>query len=355
MRITFIMPTSGSSGGSRVIGVYAAGLSARGHQVLIIEVPPPRSSWRDKLRAIVSGRWSFSKNAQWSHLDSLNLSRIHLKEFRAPSDQDVPDGDVVIATFWTTAQWVQNLSPSKGAKVYFMQDYGAPGQELEHVIPTWGLPLHIITISEWLGRLIRSHFSEREITVIQNSVDLSIFNAPPRGKQPVPTVGMVYREMHSKGADVGIEAMRLAQLAMPNIKFIIFGPDTPTITLPANTNVIANANDTELAAIYASVDVWLFPSRIEGFGLPISEAMACRTPVISTKVGAAPELLITGGGTLVDSEDTAAMAGAIVNVCSLSNEDWLALSDSAYEAVQGYSWSHAVTLFEQELFKANGD
>ena len=39
------------------------------------------------------------------------------------TDVDVPDGDLIIATWWETAEWVNALSPNKGAKVYFIQHH----------------------------------------------------------------------------------------------------------------------------------------------------------------------------------------------------------------------------------------
>ncbi|MGC8714943.1 MAG: glycosyltransferase [Leptodesmis sp.] len=49
---------------------------------------------------------------------------------------------------------------------------------------------------------------------------------------------------------------------------------------------------------YSACDAWLFPSRYEAVGLPILEAMACRTPVIGTPAGIAPEMLSDGAGIL---------------------------------------------------------
>jgi glycosyltransferase involved in cell wall biosynthesis len=112
----------------------------------------------------------------------------------------------------------------------------------------------------------------------------------------------------------------------------------------------ARIPDGELKNVYGGCDVWLFPPRKEGYGLPILEAMACRTPVIATPAGAAPELIAAhGGGSLVPHDDPAAMAAEIVRICSLADNDWRRLSDAAYATVTGYSWADATERFENAL------
>jgi glycosyltransferase involved in cell wall biosynthesis len=77
--------------------------------------------------------------------------------------------------------------------------------------------------------------------------------------------------------------------------------------------------------------------------------MACRTPVIATPAGAAPELLGSGGGVLVPQENPAAMADAIERICTLPDAQWRALSDRAHATACGYTWHHATDLFEAAL------
>ena len=68
--------------------------------------------------------------------------------------------------------------------------------------------------------------------------------------------------------------------------------------LPRDTEFHLRPPQDRIRDIYSKCDAWLFGSRSEGFGLPILEAMACRTPVIGTPAGAAPELLGDGRGIL---------------------------------------------------------
>jgi len=77
--------------------------------------------------------------------------------------------------------------------------------------------------------------------------------------------------------------------------------------------------------------------------------MACRTPVIGTPAGAAPELLANGAGMLVNPEDPEDMARAIVRMCQLSNTEWRTMSDTAYAKVRNYTWDDAFERFEAAL------
>jgi glycosyltransferase involved in cell wall biosynthesis len=69
----------------------------------------------------------------------------------------------------------------------------------------------------------------------------------------------------------------------------------------------------ELPALYAGAELFLFPSRVEGFGLPVLEAMACGTPVVAARAGALPETA-GGGALLVDPDDPAALAAAVASL-----------------------------------------
>src|SRR5438067_549849 len=51
------------------------------------------------------------------------VQRIKLPHTGPISAGDVPDGDIVLATWWETVEWAAALPASKGAKVHFMQDY----------------------------------------------------------------------------------------------------------------------------------------------------------------------------------------------------------------------------------------
>lgn len=72
-------------------------------------------------------------------------------------------------------------------------------------------------------------------------------------------------------------------------------------------------SDEEMAALYNRATFVVHPSRYEGFGLPVAEAMRCGTPVITTTSSCLPEIA-GGAALLVDPDDVEAMAGAMLQM-----------------------------------------
>jgi glycosyltransferase involved in cell wall biosynthesis len=218
------------------------------------------------------------------------------------------------------------------------------------------LPLHKVVVHRWLADIARDEYGDNDVSVAPNSVDTVLFNAPPRGKQAVPTIGMMYSETAFKGCDVALRAVEIARQTRPEIRLVAFGalPPSEKLPLPPGTEFVLSPPQTQIRDIYASCDAWLFSSRTEGFGLPILESMACRTPVIGTPCGAAPDLLDEGRGILVPFEDPEAMAAAILRVADMPEPEWKAMSEAAHAEAMGYTWEHATELFERALMKAAG-
>jgi len=68
--------------------------------------------------------------------------------------------------------------------------------------------------------------------------------------------------------------------------------------------------DEHMPLCYSSADVYVSPSLLEGFGLPLAEALACETPIVATNTGATAEV-VGPGGIMVPPGDIIALAGAI--------------------------------------------
>jgi glycosyltransferase involved in cell wall biosynthesis len=357
MKITFVLPTPNRTGGMRVLSIYAQSLQQRGHKVLVVCTPEEVPSFMQRLQSLVRGRgWESTPKKEASHFDNLDVELRFTDKYRPITDRDVPDADVIVATWWETANWVAKLSPSKGAKAYFLQHYEVFDYlPKDKVKATWSLSMHKIPVSQWLVDIARDKYKDHDVSLVPPSVDTKKFSAPPRGKQSVPTIGMYYITTAWKGCDIAMKAFSLAAAKIPNLRLVVFGAGESfpvDFPLPNVSEYIRQPTEEQIKECYSKCDAWLFSSRSEGFGLPILEAMACRTPVIGTPAGAAPELLASGGGILVKPEDPEDMAKAIERICQLSDAEWRAMSDAALAEVTNYTWEDATDLFEAALYTA---
>lgn len=93
-------------------------------------------------------------------------------------------------------------------------------------------------------------------------------------------------------------------------------------------------SDTDLPALYAGAAAYLFPSLYEGYGLPILEAMASGTPVLTSDRGACPEAA-AGHAIIVPPEDVDALAAGIAATVSMPQ----AQRDAALAYARTRSWA----------------
>ena len=358
MRITFVLRVLSLSGGGRVLAEYAKRLQAHGHKVTVVVPAPARPTMRETLRSLLKNRTLPTLTSRPdSHLADSGLECRIVKHRQTITESDVPNADVVIASWWEAVEWMNAFSPRKGEKVHFIQHYEVfPYLPVERVKATWRLPLNKILISRWLADIARDEYGIHNVDLVPNAVDTDQFFAPTREKNPTPTVGMMYWTTPFKGFEFGLKAFDLASRTLPGLRLLSFGAEevSPQLPLPPLAQYQCRPPQHELRNWYAGCDAWLFTSRSEGFGLPILEAMACRTPVIGTPAGAAPELLDGRAGILVDPDDPSDMAEAIARVCRLPPPEWRAMSDAAYATATRYNWDDAALLFEKALERAAG-
>ena len=82
---------------------------------------------------------------------------------------------------------------------------------------------------------------------------------------------------------------------------------------------VGEVTDAELAALYRGARCVLYPSLYEGFGLPVLEAMACGTPVVTSR-GTATEEVAGGAAVLADPLDAESIAAGIAEADARRDE-----------------------------------
>jgi glycosyltransferase involved in cell wall biosynthesis len=165
-------------------------------------------------------------------------------------------------------------------------------------------------------------------------------------------VGFLYHSSAPKGVDLVLKVITKINTQFPNLRIISFGTEQPVkgLFLPKGTEFLFNPPQSDLRKLYSQCDVWLSASRTEGFNLPALEAMACRTPVVSTSTGWPEEAIKTGwNGVLVPIEDVAGLTQGVEFVLSRADPDWRALSTNAYATAATSSWQRSAFMFEHAL------
>jgi glycosyltransferase involved in cell wall biosynthesis len=109
---------------------------------------------------------------------------------------------------------------------------------------------------------------------------------------------------------------------------------------PAGVSWIGYVEKTELPALYAGAAAFLYPGIYEGFGLPIIEAMACGTPVVTSTTGAAPEIA-ADAAILVDPFDVDSIIGGLERV--LLPEEGDRLRALGHQRTRLFDWSSAAS------------
>jgi glycosyltransferase involved in cell wall biosynthesis len=102
---------------------------------------------------------------------------------------------------------------------------------------------------------------------------------------------------------------------------------------------IGRVADDDMAAIYRGARLFVWPSLMEGFGLPVLEAMSMGIPVIASNRGALPEV-VGEAGLLVDPENTLEIAQAMKLVLE-NKELGEALVEKGYRQANKFSWEQA--------------
>lgn len=153
-------------------------------------------------------------------------------------------------------------------------------------------PKKIFVCSKDITKICQKYafFSRKKIYQLPGTVDTSLFSPKnkkitrkklnlPFDKKIILTVGRIE---DAKGADI---TFKLAKIN-PEILFILIGePDSKYKSLKMkNVFFLGRKSPKELVDYYNSADLYLSPSRAEGFGLTPREAMACGTPALVSDI-----------------------------------------------------------------------
>jgi len=222
-----------------------------------------------------------------------------------------------------------NVIPLRTAKVIFMQtpyDYEPLQQEFKITAP-------------------------ERLAVLPNGV------MPPKcdrdvllsGKIRFLFVGRV--DDHRKGFDVLEAALEgLEQPLREQISLRVIGTISEarrkhlTAKFPGLISILGNITETALEAAYASSDIFVMPSRYEGFGMPYIEAMRYGLAVIGCRTGGIPYVVPEGTGVLVPPGDPGALRDVIASM--IRNQSFRQYSEAARAWARTFEWPEVIDKLE---------
>ena len=108
-----------------------------------------------------------------------------------------------------------------------------------------------------------------------------------------------------------------------------------------------------LAALYAASDLFVLPSRYEGFGMAYAEAIAYGLPVIGTTAGAIPDTVPAAAGVLIPPDDVAALAAALRRLIEQPEEREKLAAGARAAAGTLPTWRGSAELFAQAIARAS--
>ncbi|UCF07414.1 MAG: MSMEG_0565 family glycosyltransferase [Thermoplasmata archaeon] len=217
-----------------------------------------------------------------------------------------------------------------------------------------------MVVSKYWQRQLKTDYGIKSY-LTYNGIELKVFNLKVKGKKvrekhelgDGPLVLFVGGTEPRKGLEYLLYAMELIKKDIPDAKLLAVGKEAFSSSRGERTffNILIkrlgirdsvkfayDIEESELPKYYAACDVFALPSRMEGWGLSLMEAMACGKPVVATKVGGIPELVKNKeNGYLVRPGDASALAKKIVYL--LKHEDEAKeMGRDGRKKVRTYSW-----------------
>ncbi|MFZ5535373.1 MAG: glycosyltransferase family 4 protein [Patescibacteria group bacterium] len=187
---------------------------------------------------------------------------------------------------------------------------------------------HIITISHASAASIRKHYKVRpeKLTVAYLGVEKQFHPTGPVFKGTNPYFLFVGSLKPGKNVPMMLRSFAdFLKSSKTPYDFILAGSDywlDPGISATINAlgirdrvHTIGFVDDETLSQYYRGATAFVSVSLIEGFGLPVVEAMATGTPVIGSTAGSYPEV-VENAGLLVDPEDDAALTRAMIRIAT---------------------------------------
>lgn len=222
----------------------------------------------------------------------------------------------------------------------------------------------IIAVSNYTkNRIIQTyHIPSDMVDVVYNGVEYDGYictevdldmTRKQLGLQDLPIILFVGRiDDPRKGLDILIEAF-LRVIETTDAILIVVGKGDSTkfrnLIESVNNRILFTGyiEESMLKKFYILCDIYVCPSRLEGFGLTILEALTFGKPIISTKVGVIPELIDNEIGILVENENPSQIYDALMTLISDRTKGNMITKEVKEKFQKKFSWETCAALTEK--------
>lgn len=277
--------------------------------------------------------------------------RAKLTRIKELSPALIPPADFILPNFYTTVMAARQAQ--KGRVVRLCLGYEPLWvPHAEQAKQTYLIGVPVISISEWLRQLILQQTGVNS-TVISPGINTSLLHPLPKqslgtGRKTIMYIMRAKSQGYFwKGNDEFWQASTRLRSEMPELNIIVVTPEHDAV--PIACQVVNSPEDTDLARLYATADVFVYASHFEGFGLPPLEAMACGTAVVTTDCGGNRDYTQNGENCLVVPPNDGERLTSSIRYLLLNDNERLRIAANAHLFAQTWTWQRTADRVEAFL------
>ena len=337
VRTTFVLPKMIRSGGPRVTVELANSLISRGYNIRLAAGKVSLS-----IRTLFQAMYCHLTGKAYCHWGKYYNGKIQY--YRQLEDLGFLKGEIVISVGTRAIERLKKLD-AEIKKVRYCHGFDTSDFELTRKV--WSGTMATISVSNTLVPKLQEYSGEEVMAVIPNGVRKEQYFIEERNRDGI---GMVYEEHPNKSPEDAKKLYFIIRERWPDLPVYVFSTSfRPSCISPSSYWYYPSIQ--KARELYNRAKIWLSPSRMEGFGLPLLEAMACGAACISTDNPGGRELIQHGiNGYLVPTGQPEAFIPSIELL--LNNENLRKkIVIEGLKTVDRFSWSNATDKMEDFLHK----
>jgi glycosyltransferase involved in cell wall biosynthesis len=337
MKISFILPGGGISGGTRVTVVTANYLLKRGHKVrLLVRKTPigPRALYRYLVDRVIYSAHSWLKDFMGQ-----------LESFKQIDKCKFSKEEIIVGVGSYVTEEMAELEVLPNPRVQYL--HGITTWDPERMQRTLNSPIPKIAVASYLVPLVESFGQGEVLAVIPNGIAREEYFMSVNESQK-DGIGTIYSSQVPKDPKTIMECIQKISALRPQIPIRIFGTERKPkqLTQAAYRRFPSIQQAREL---YSRSLVWIMASKSEGFPAPPLEAMACGAVPVATNCGGTRDIVVDGqNGSLVEVGNVDQIVDRVMQL--LDNKMLReSLRSKAQVTVDRFNWEKSIDQLENVL------